>query len=153
MSQEPIQDKWPEEAAFCWGCGQRNEHGLQLRSYWEDNETVATWMPKEHHLAFPGILNGGIISTIIDCHGTGTANAYHHEVGELETHSMHVTASLTIRFLKPTPLDHPVTLRARIRETDGRKTIVDCDLYAGDEKCVVGQIVTVKVDVRAFLDR
>ena len=151
MEKESVQDRWPHEATFCWGCGKNNEHGLHLKSYWDDDDTVATWTPKEHHLAFPGVLNGGIISTIIDCHGTGTANAYHHRLDEANTHDMHVTSSLTIKFLKPTPLDKPVTLRARVRETDGRKTIVDCDLYSGGEKCVLGEIVTVRVNFTQFL--
>lgn len=151
MQKESVQDRWPQEATYCWGCGRNNAHGLQLKSYWEDDETIATWTPKEYHLAFPGILNGGVISTIIDCHGTGTANAYHHRLNESKDHHMHVTASLKVKFLKPTPLDQPVTLRARVRETDGRRTIVDCDLYSGDEKCVTGEVITARVDFSKFL--
>ena len=151
MDRNSVQERWPEEASFCWGCGKNNLHGLQLKSYWENEKTVATWTPKEHHLAFPGILNGGIISTIIDCHGTGTANAYHHRLDKTDDHQMHVTASLKIKFLKPTPLKQDVTIRARVRETDGRRTVVDCELFSGNEKCVIGEIVTAKVDFSQFL--
>ncbi|MHA1290104.1 MAG: PaaI family thioesterase, partial [Candidatus Thorarchaeota archaeon] len=112
----PIQDDWPEAATFCWGCGKNNTHGLQLKSYWEGEETVATFIPQDHHLAFPGILNGGIISTIIDCHGTGTANAAAKRMKDAKENVIHVTASLSIKFKRPTPLDKPVTLRARVKE-------------------------------------
>jgi acyl-coenzyme A thioesterase PaaI-like protein len=151
MQEESIQDSWPKEGTHCWGCGKNNEHRLQLKSYWDDDETTATWTPKEHHLAFPGVLNGGIISTIIDCHGTGTANAYHHRNQKSSNHHMHVTASLKINFLRPTPLDKPVTLKARVSETDGKRTVVDCELFSEDVRCVQGEVVTIRVDYRNFL--
>jgi acyl-coenzyme A thioesterase PaaI-like protein len=152
LKTNPIQDAWPEEGSYCWGCGRNNEHGLQLQSFWEDDEVVATWTPKEHHLAFPGVLNGGIIATLIDCHGTGTANAAaHKEVGESERHFLHVTAGISVKFLRPTPLDKPVTLRARITEMSEHKITVSCTLYSGDVKCVTGEVVTVRVDQSKFL--
>jgi uncharacterized protein (TIGR00369 family) len=152
MTNQPIQEEWPEEASFCWGCGKNNTHGLQLQSFWDAEETVATWTPQEHHLAFPGILNGGIIATLIDCHGTGTANAAAHMQAAEEQHdSMHVTASIKVNYLRPTPLDTPLTLRARVIETDGRKTTVTCSLFSGDVECANGTVKTVKVSLKDFL--
>jgi len=147
----PIQDEWPEAASFCWGCGKNNTHGLQLKSYWEDEEIVATFIPQEHHLAFPGILNGGIISTIIDCHGTGTANAAAKKMGRNDANSMYVTASLTVKFKKPTPLDKPVTLRAHVKEFDGDRITVTCTLYSGNTLCATGEVVTACVDPAVFI--
>jgi acyl-coenzyme A thioesterase PaaI-like protein len=138
---------------FCWGCGKNNEQGLRLQSYWDDDETVATWTPKDHHLAFPGVLNGGIIATLLDCHGTGTANAYAHKRSSpgSNAHSLHVTSSLSVKFLRPTPLDSPVTLRARVVETDGNTTRVSCTLSSGGVVCVTGEVVTARVDMEKFL--
>jgi acyl-coenzyme A thioesterase PaaI-like protein len=151
MTHKAIQDMWPESASFCWGCGRNNQHGLQLKSYWEDDETVATWTPKEFHTAFPGILNGGIIATIIDCHCVGTANAAaHRQSGSME-HSFHVTASLSVKFLRPTPLDRPVTLRARVKKTQGRQTIVTCTLFSDGIECATGKVVAVSVDPHRLL--
>jgi acyl-coenzyme A thioesterase PaaI-like protein len=150
MTHKVIQDMWPESASFCWGCGKNNHHGLQLKSYWEDDETIATWTPKEFHIAFPGVLNGGIIATIIDCHCTGTANAAaHRQSGSME-HTVHVTASLSVKFLKPTPLDRPVTLRAHVKETRGRQTVVTCSLFSDGIECATGEVVTVSVDRHQF---
>ena len=152
MPDETIQDQWPEEATFCWGCGKNNEHGLQLKSYWKDDETVATWKPKEHHLAFPGILNGGIIATIIDCHGTGTTNAAAHKDADAgEEHFMYVTSGISIRYLRPTPLNHPVEIRGRVTANDGRKITVSCELFSEGVKCVEGDVHTVRVDMKRFL--
>ena len=153
MTEHSIQEEWPEEATFCWGCGNNNTHGLQLRSFWDAEETVATWTPKEHHLAFPDILNGGIIATLIDCHGTGTANAAAHKQATDGNHDfLHVTASIKVNYLRPTPLDKPVTLRARVKEMTERKITVECSLFSGETECANGEIKTVKVDTKAFLD-
>jgi len=147
----PIQDAWPDLATYCWGCGKNNTHGLQLKSYWENEETVASFMPKEYHLAFPGILNGGIIATLIDCHGTGTANAYATQNTKGQDKVMHVTASLKVNFLKPTPLDQPVTVRGKVTSDDGRKITVSCSLYSGDTLCATGEVVTVGVNPDRFV--
>lgn len=149
--KDPIQDEWPEAGSYCWGCGKNNTHGLQLKSYWEDEETIATFIPQKHHLAFPGILNGGIISTIIDCHGTGTANAAAKKLKDAKEDVMYVTASLFVKFKRPTPLDKPVTLRARVKDVNGDRIIVECELYSGDTICATGEVVTVGVDLNAFV--
>jgi acyl-coenzyme A thioesterase PaaI-like protein len=154
MTRETIQDRWPKEATYCWGCGKNNKHGLQLKSYRDDEETVATWEPKEHHLAFPGILNGGIIATLIDCHGTGTANAAAHEDSQEADHdSMFVTSGISVKYLKPTPLDAPVTLRARVKDMGENRITVTCDLYSGDVLCATGEVETARVDVGKFLNK
>jgi len=152
MHDEYIQDQWPEEGTYCWGCGKNNKHGLQLKSYWDDDEAIAEWKPKDHHLAFPGILNGGIIATLIDCHGTGSANAAAHKAaGDSDQHFMYVTAAISVKYIRPTPLNTPVTLRARIIEMGNDKIKVSCDLYSGDMKCATGEVVTVRVDLDTFL--
>jgi acyl-coenzyme A thioesterase PaaI-like protein len=148
--KSPIQDEWPEAGTYCWGCGKNNTHGLQLKSYWDGEETVATFIPQEHHLAFSGILNGGIISTIIDCHSTGTAHAAAQKMNADEN-IMHVTASLSVKFKRPTPLDKPVTLRARIKKVDGNRITVSCDLYSGSTICATGEVVTVGVNPNTFI--
>jgi acyl-coenzyme A thioesterase PaaI-like protein len=152
MPEEYIQDLWPEEGTFCWGCGKNNKHGLQLKSHWEDDETVAVWQPQEHHLAFPGILNGGIIATLIDCHGTGTANAAaHRAAGDSEQHFMHVTGEITVKYLRPTPIDKPVMLRARVTEMSEKKVKVSCDLYSSDMKCATGEVLAIRINPDRFL--
>ncbi|NHI84071.1 MAG: PaaI family thioesterase [Candidatus Thorarchaeota archaeon] len=142
---------WPEIATHCWGCGKNNAHGLQLKSYWKGNIAVATFEPKEYHLAFPGVMNGGIIATIIDCHATGTANAAAHQEAISDEHFMYVTGSLTVKYLHPTPLFRPVSLRAWVKENEGRRIRVECELYSGDLKCAIGEVVAIRVDQRLFL--
>jgi len=146
MNQQAFQD---EMKIPCWGCGSTNEHGLQIKSYWSGDEAVCTWQPKDYHTGPPHILNGGIIATIIDCHClcTAIAAAYRAEGREINTEPSicYGTASLQVTYLRPTPIDEPVVLRARVKEMKERKAIVICSLFAKGEECARGEVVAVRV--------
>jgi acyl-coenzyme A thioesterase PaaI-like protein len=150
MEQESIQDQWPEAFKTCWGCGDRNQHGLRIKSYWDGDESVCEWQPEDYHIAFPGYLNGGIIATIIDCHCVNTANsaAYRAQGREIgtEPHLFFVTGSLHVDYLRPTPLSRPVTMRARIKEMGERKMVVTCSLYSGEQECARGETIAVRLN-------
>ena len=149
MGEKAIQDQWSKYGTMCWGCGRNNEHGLQIKSYWDGEETVATWHPEPYHLAFPGALNGGIIAALIDCHSTNTANAAANKAEGHELSSgtvrTYVTGSLFVKYLKPTPVDKPVTLRAHVKEMKDRKVTVTCSLYSEGVECVTGEVVAIRV--------
>lgn len=149
MTRKAIQDQWSEWGTVCWGCGKNNENGLQLKSYWDGDETVATFQPQPYHLAFPGVLCGGIIASLIDCHATNTANAaaYKAEGRELgsQTAKRYFPRSLFVKYLKPTPVNQPVTLRAVVKEIKGRKVTVTCSLFSNGIKTAIGEVVAIQV--------
>ncbi|MFX1323604.1 MAG: PaaI family thioesterase [Promethearchaeota archaeon] len=147
IKSEAFQDRWPEAAANCWGCGRNNEHGLKIKSYWEGDEAVCVWEPKDYHIAIPGFLNGGIIASIIDCHCLNAANAaYIKESGQKmeDAASGYLTGMLNVKYLRPTPVKQ-VTLRAKIVEKGEKKIKVLCDLYSDDQLCVTGGITAVRL--------
>jgi len=151
MTQRAFQDEI--SGNHCWGCGSANDKGLQIKSYWSGDEAVCTWQPQAHHCAGPGhILNGGIIATVIDCHcgWTAIAAAYREEGREINTEPSiwYATSSLNVKYLRPTPLDEAVVLRARVKESIGKKTILACSLFAKGEECAVGEVVAVRVPRR-----
>ena len=94
-------------------------------------------------------MNGGIIAALIDCHCMATAGAaLIKEKGIEISENMKegiITGSLFIKYLKPTPINNPVTLRARVKEISGRKITVFCELYSKDELCVTGEAVAIKI--------
>src|SRR5512147_2653978 len=128
MSQPAFQDHYPDALAHCYGCGRLNEHGHQIKSYWDGDESVCHFVPKPYHIAIPGYVYGGLLASLIDCHGTGTAAAaaYRAEKRDMGTEPAFrfVTASLKVDYLKPTPLDEPLEIRGRVLEVKGRKVIV-----------------------------
>jgi acyl-coenzyme A thioesterase PaaI-like protein len=149
MNNKSFQDHYPDELSYCYGCGLRNEHGLQLKSYWDGEETVATFHPKPYHIAIPGYVYGGLIASIIDCHGTGTAAAasYRKEGREMgaDPPLRFVTASLQVEYLRPTPLGVPLEIRGRVKEVKGRKVVVSATVSAEGEVCARGQVVAVQM--------
>lgn len=114
----------------CFGCGPANAAGLRLRSFVRGEEVVATWRPVDHHQAFPGMLNGGIIGTLLDCHGNWTAAWHLMNLNGLAQPLCTVTADYAVRLLRPTPLGEPVELVARISSATADRALVEAELTA-----------------------
>ena len=74
MTQKAFQDYYPDDLSHCYGCGSLNEKGLQIKSFWDGEESVCTYTPRDYHTAIPGFVYGGLIASLIDCHSTGTGN-------------------------------------------------------------------------------
>jgi len=155
MSEKAIQDYCPDEVAICYGCGRNNPEGLHLKTFWDGSEGVLRFRPKPYHSAFPGAVYGGLIASLIDCHGTGTAAAAAYEAEGrkpgTEPEITFVTGNLNVSFLKPTPIDTELVVRARPRELTERKAIIVCSVYANGEECARGEVVAVRVVSRNFL--
>lgn len=148
MQKEAFQDLIPDNG--CFGCGPHNEHGLRIKSYWDGEESVCTFLPEPFHTAGPPqFLNGGITATIVDCHCvcTAIAHAYRTERRAIGSnpHIWCVTASLDVRYLRPVPIDGPVDLRAKILESDGRKTKVGCNVFSKGGECARAEVVAIRV--------
>ncbi len=125
-----LQDRYGARGA-CFGCGPVNEKGLRIKSHVRGDEVVCLFTPEDHHQAFPGMVSGGIIGTLLDCHSNWAA-AHHLMVrrGEGETPCT-VTAEFHVKMRKPTPSDGPLGLVARITESSDNKAVVDAELSAG----------------------
>lgn len=147
MEEIAFQDYYAENTSHCYGCGRLNEHGLQLKSYWDGDESVATFTPKPYHIAIPGYVYGGLLASLIDCHGTGTAAAAAYKAAGRSMDSLpafrYVTGSLHVDYLKPTPLGTPLELRGKVVEITKRKVIVNISIYANGEETVRGEVVAV----------
>ncbi len=149
MEGDAFQDHYPDELSYCYGCGRLNEHGHQLKSFWDGDETVAHFEPSPHHIAIPGYVYGGLIASLIDCHGTGTAAAAAHRESGLkmgtEPSLRYVTASLQVTYLRPTPLGVTLEVRGRATRIEGRKVFVSATVSAEGQICARGEVVAVQM--------
>lgn len=149
MKKKSFQEFYPESYSHCYGCGTLNEHGHQVKSYWDNGESVAHFQPKEYHTAFPGYVYGGLLASIIDCHGTGTASAaaYREEGREPGTPPpcRYVTASLHVDYILPTPLGPPLELRGKVVEIKGKKTIIEIKVIVEGKVTVEGRVIAVRL--------
>jgi acyl-coenzyme A thioesterase PaaI-like protein len=126
-----LQDRYAP-ANRCFGCGPANDKGLRIKSVVDGDEVVATWQAEPHHEAWAGMLNGGIIGALLDCHSNWTA-AHHLMVARGEdAPPPTVTADFHVKLRRPTPSTTPVTLRARAVETTGDRVVVEATLSSGD---------------------
>jgi acyl-coenzyme A thioesterase PaaI-like protein len=120
---------------ICFGCGPANEKGLHVRSFPEGDEVVATWRAEPHHQAFPGVLNGGIIGALLDCHSNWTAAYFLMKRDDMKQAPCTVTAEFHVKLLRPTPSDVPITLRARVVESGEDRATVEAELIANGKVC------------------
>lgn len=150
-----FQDEYPDDVAHCYGCGRLNEAGYQLKSYWDGDETVARFTPRPHHTAIPGYVYGGLIASLIDCHGTGTAAAAAARTAGWELGAepvpagkeapRFVTASLRVTYLRPTALGPELVVRGTVKDVGERKVVVELTLSAAGEVTATGEVVAVRM--------
>ena len=137
---------------MCFGCGPKNEKGLRIRSFAEGDELVAEWRAEKHHEAFPGVLNGGIIGALLDCHSNWTA-AYFLMKRDGKTEApCTVTADFHVKLLRPTPSDALITLKARVVDSSEDRATIEAELIANGKVCDTcrGTFVAVKEGHPAF---
>jgi acyl-coenzyme A thioesterase PaaI-like protein len=125
-----LQERFAPES-ICFGCGPANPDGLHIRSWHEAEETVADWMPSPQHQAFPGILNGGIIGTLMDCHSNWTAAEHLMRRRAADRPPTTVTADFHVKLRRPTPSDRAVHLKARVVESTDDRATVEAELSSG----------------------
>ena len=129
-----LQEKYAPNG-ICFGCGCENKKGLQIKSYLENDLIVGSWNPQKHHEAFPGVLNGGIIGSLLDCHSNWAA-AYHIMLSQkLKETPCTVTAEYSVKLKRPTPTNNSLSIVAKLSKIDGNKAWIDSHIIAEDKIC------------------
>lgn len=146
--EHAIQDIYAEDVAMCYGCGRLNENGLHLRTGWEGKNTITIFTPRPEHTAIPGFVYGGLLASLIDCHGTGSASLFLHrkngnEIGDGVEPPRFVTASLHVDFMKPTPLGTPLKAIGVITEIHPKKYKVETKVYLDETVVASGEVIAV----------
>lgn len=127
---ESLQDRYGPRT-ICFGCGPANPKGLRIKSHVDGDEVVAHWTPEPQHQAFPGVLNGGIIGALLDCHSNWAACDHLMKRSGQATPPCTVTADYHVKFLRPTPAEGALLLKARVVESSADRATVEATLEAG----------------------
>jgi acyl-coenzyme A thioesterase PaaI-like protein len=145
VKQSSLQDTYAPHGV-CFGCGPANPKGLHIKSFVRGDEVIAEWMPEPHHEAFPGMLNGGIIGALLDCHCNWTAAWYLMKKTSASAPPCTVTAEYAISLKRPTPTGGPVELRAHVISSTDDRAVVEGELIVGSKVCDTcrGTFVAVK---------
>jgi len=149
MELKAIQDYYPDDVAHCYGCGKLNEHGHRIKTFWNGDETITRFTPKDYHTAIPGYVYGGLIASLIDCHGTGTAALASYRSEERKPGSLpplrFVTASLQVDYLKPTPLGIELELKGKVLELNRKKVVTEITVSANGVITARGKVIAAKM--------
>ena len=131
---------------ICFGCGPANARGLRVRSFPSGDEVVADWTPQPHHEAFPGMLNGGILGALLDCHSNWTAAWHLMKRAGATRPPCTVTAEYSVKLKRPTPSGAPLHLIARVVESTDDKAVIEAEIVSGGKVCATcrGTFVAVK---------
>jgi hypothetical protein len=140
---------------ICYGCGSTNPHGLHIKSAWNEDGTqvIAEYLPEDKYCGWPGLVYGGLIAMLVDCHSNWTAMAYHYRQQQRPMGSVPpidcVTGSLGVKYIKPTPMGTLLTLRAWVEGDVGHKSRVICEVYSGNTLTAIGD----SIFVRAYTEK
>lgn len=147
MEKIYFQDHMPGNV--CFGCGAENPEGLQIKSFWEGEEAVCIWNSQDKYNGWKNLLNGGILATLVDCHTMGTAMAYAYKSEnrslDTEPEYRYATGTINVRYLKPTPNDKPIELRAQVIEMKGRKTTMKCQVFCEGIQTADCEVIAIRV--------
>ncbi len=145
---EPIQAFYPDDFAWCYGCGRLNAGGYHFETRLWGDGTVTEFSPAKEHTAVPGSVYGGLIASIIDCHSTGSAAIFalveRDEAIGSGPAPRFVTAHLEVDFLAPTPIE-PLRVVGRLVEFTERKVLVDSELVVDGRVTARGHAVLVQL--------
>ncbi|MCX5814783.1 MAG: PaaI family thioesterase [Proteobacteria bacterium] len=115
----------------------------------EIEESVVRLTPKPYHMAAPGFVYGGLIASLIDCHGTGTAAAatyrFEGKAMDTEPNLRFVTASLKGGYVRPTPMGVELEARGKVKSTGKRKMVVAIKVSAAGMVCARGKVIAVRM--------
>lgn len=144
-----FQDFYPEVLSHCYGCGSQNDHGYRIKTLWDGDESVTRFTPRPFYTAVAGVVYGGLLASLIDCHSTATSAAatYRKEGREMDSLPpvRFVTGSLQISFLKPTPIGLELEIRGRVQEIKGRKVIIESSVIVHGYATVRGVVVAIRM--------
>jgi acyl-coenzyme A thioesterase PaaI-like protein len=139
------QDRYAPNS-ICFGCGPANAKGLRIKSHWEDGPQpglptagarppgadgprfVMEFRPEPHHQAFPGVVNGGILGTLLDCHSNWCAATALMHKWNWDAPQCTVTADFHVKLRRPTPIGKPVRLEAKVESITEDRATIHCDL-------------------------
>ena len=145
MSQTPGVQRQYAASSICFGCGPANENGLQIDSHRCEEGLELRFTPAAHHMAFPGMINGGIIGTLLDCHGNWCAAiALMEQNGDTEPPCT-VTANYSVQLRRPTPAGVELHIIAKVKEIQEDRATITMEMFAEDKLCAKGEGLFVAV--------
>lgn len=147
---DAVQYHYPPDGAQCYGCGRDNDAGMHLLTRWDGDsrtDSLTTYLPRPEQRGYAGIVYGGLIASVMDCSGIGTAAlagnlAQGRDLSVVDS-LRYVTGTLEVRYLKPAPMDAELVCRGHVEEVGARKVIVSLTVSVRGVLVATGRVVAV----------
>ena len=143
-----IQEHYPSELGGCFACGRDNDDGLHLRTVADGDEVVTRWHPEHRFRGAETVLHGGMSALLLDEVGAAAAFRAFHDFEDAPLGSLgpvdFVTATMTVDYLAPVPMDRELEIRASVDELTERKAWINCTISADDVACIRGRLLFVR---------
>jgi acyl-coenzyme A thioesterase PaaI-like protein len=121
--------------------GATNPASVDIDVRFEGEEVVATVVLRRAFEGAPGRAHGGIVAAAFD-DVTGFV------IGLLREPAF--TGELTVRYVKPVPVDEPLEMRARLAGRERRKLFIEAEAHHGDELVATSKAIYITVDPTRF---
>jgi acyl-coenzyme A thioesterase PaaI-like protein len=144
MSGKSVQEEYAPNS-ICFGCGPSNKEGLQIKSYRTEDGLEMEFECEEKHQAFPGVINGGLIGSLIDCHGNWTAAIAIMDKNGFDAPQCTVTAQYEVKLKRPTPFGSKPIVFERVLGLQNDRAEVIIELKAEGKTCATGRGLFVAV--------
>ncbi len=146
-SIKPIQDLYDDDFSHCYGCGRLNDEGHHLKTFLEGELTISKFIPKDYHIAIEGFVYGGLLASLIDCHGTGSAAIFYAKENKIELEEGNsprfVTGKLKVDYLKPTPLGKELVITGKLIVMAKRKVKIKVRVLVDGVSTVKGEVIAI----------
>lgn len=117
-----------------------NDDALDAQRDNRGSSLIARFDPQPHHAAFPGVVNGGIVSALLDCHMNWTAAWNLMLRHQAATPPCCVTAKYEVSFKAPTPVDRTLGIVSRLQGISDRKGVIQAILGPIDDCGSIEQV-------------
>jgi acyl-coenzyme A thioesterase PaaI-like protein len=121
--------------------GATNPTSVDVDVRFEGEEVIAMVVLRSAFEGAPGRAHGGIVAAAFD-DVTGFVIGLLHEPA--------FTGELTVRYVKPVPVNEPLEMRARLRGRERRKLFIEAEAHHGEELVATCKAIYITVDPTRF---
>lgn len=125
------------DTKMCFGCGKENEFGLQLEFSLEKGKAMAEFTLKPRFQGWNGIAHGGIVATVLD-----EAMAWAIKSFGIKA----VTAEMSVKYRKPTPIGKPLKVIGSILKSKGRAIFTEAKIMDEDKILATATATYIRID-------
>ena len=123
-----MERKYTHTSPGCYGCGEDNAGGLQLRPYHDGDWIAADYEATPRHRGFSRVIHGGVIAALLDEIVTCAAS--------IAMNQLAATVKIEVEFLAPMLIGKKYVIRAHHVGPDGKTHLAEGEIIDDKGKTI-----------------